>query len=79
MKSIMITDYNQNIKISPKLQEIVQENKRFLTQIRKKSNLRNLLILALLWSVLTFNFYLIVFYVGKMSGNIYLNTFTSNL
>ena len=39
----------------------------------------NWLILILLWSAISFNFFLVVFYVGRMSGDVFVNTFFSNL
>lgn len=38
----------------------------------------NLLILIICWSVLSFNMYLTIFYLDKMSGNIYLNSISTN-
>lgn len=33
----------------------------------------------LFWSIISFNFFMIVFYQGKMSGDVFMNTFLSNL
>ena len=47
--------------------------------MKKDHNLRNWAILMLFWAMLSFNFFLIVFYQGRMAGDVYINTTLSNL